>query len=460
MILFKKKAFFGIIQKGNEEKKYFFCKNVNCSKKINVFNLNLFILIIKLIKMSSFLKSKKFSVLSSRESVDCLGDSSHDGQLKEKDHEIERLIGLNTDLHIKLEKALNDIIVKESLNKSSPDKYKDAMELKMRSECDRKLEEMKQKYERLYLRTRKTLREKEKECLIMEDEMKSNRMLVDSLSKEHSEFQKQLINLKKELDVYKEKESLIEEQKKDIFEEKNQIFRDKENEIQRKNKEIEDLKKLVEENSEKNAKYEKEKTEFEEEKKDLEKVKELIMKRKDSLLAFKKVNIEKELDCYKEELEKMKQSKTLMEIKKNNEISTLSEENKELTTKLQMIQNKMMNFDDNTDLHATEMDLEIAYRFLNEGKTPKIQKLSVFLMGKELETCDYLKLIDKQKSIITENGIEKKLNFKEIYSNWEETISKLSEKIIITESIFGKCWIFYGAKSNFLTQIIRIFLIF
>ena len=410
--------------------------------------------------MSIFLTKKmKQSILSLSDRYDPSEDS-YDSLLKEKDREIDRLSNLNTELHLKLEKQINETLCRE---KDSPnqkvlhDKFQEALELKYQSESDRKIEELKQKYEKLYLRTRKTLREKERECVLMEDEMKNNTKLMETLKNEKNETQRKIVQLTNEIELIKENEQSKENQILTLIEEKTKIFTSLNEEIENNRRELGEMKRQYEQSEEKRIFYQKEHEGFAEEKRDLEKVKELIMRRKDSLLAFQKVNTEKELENMKEELERMKKSKNLLEISMNNEIIRLREEKKSLELDLSVLKQEVHKYkeiladnDKDEDLHVKEQELEIARCFLKPEDSHKIkEKYEFFLMIKGFEECEYLKLFGQNKEVKfienfdKNNGIINNFRFHEVFTKIEDLLKKIQEKINENNE---KCIIFYGPK--------------
>lgn len=77
----------------------------------------------------------------------------------------------NKELQIIINKTVDNLASK-IIDKLDFQRMNEILENKYRLESERKIEEFKKKYENLYMRTRKTLREKEKECYYLEDELK------------------------------------------------------------------------------------------------------------------------------------------------------------------------------------------------------------------------------------------------------------------------------------------------
>lgn len=65
-----------------------------------------------------------------------------------------------------------DSVTSKIIDKFEFQRMNEILDNKYHLESEKKIEEFKKKYENLYMRTRKTLREKEKECYYLEDELK------------------------------------------------------------------------------------------------------------------------------------------------------------------------------------------------------------------------------------------------------------------------------------------------
>lgn len=379
--------------------------------------------------------------------------------LKEKDKEIQRLTALNSDIYAKLDNTIDKYLSANSNN--SNEKLKEAYELKYQGIFEQKMEAMKEKYERLYLRTRKTLREKEKENLLMEQEMKENHKLIEKMKQENAEMSKTFSTLKSELETIKERETSKDAQIFSLNEEYKKLSLTKKTEFEEISLELSSLKQKYSETAIIKEKYEKEKNKFEEEKRDFEKVKELIMKRKDSLIAFEKVNREKEIENWKEELEKLKKAKNLSEINYHKEIADLKKEKKDLEAKLSKnnqikakeipIRNSSISI--NNDLHATENDLALAYSFLQAENENQIE---IYLNVLGSSKCDYLKVNEKNKVKFIDHTQEKgsiTMNFHHVFFEERDLLMKIQGKLEENEFLKKNkkiVFIFHGPKRIFL----------